>query len=119
MNLKQYLTLTSVVATLLLAPEAAAWRYATGYSSGGDARLDRYTHGSGYEELNLGSSGHYVDRAGRGNSFGCCPVDAPHRNKHKQQVKRNRELRAAREAWFNANPPCGLYNRAPARCKRR
>ncbi len=117
--MKHCLTLICFSAALLAAPEAAAWRYATGYTSGGDARLDSYSHGSGYSRLHIGRGGGSISKSGAGNSFGCCPIDAPHRSAHQQKVKRAQELQAQREAWFNANPPCGLYNRAPAKCKRR
>lgn len=74
--------------------------------------ISSYSGGGGYPQLWNGSGARLVSLGG----YNAGSVDAPHRSAWQQHQQQLAQLEALRAVQYS-RPPCGIYNRAPRRCK--
>ena len=97
-----------LISLAFVAPASA--EILSGYSGGSSGILSGYSAGGENNELFNGSGSNFVNR-----NTNCCPISKPHRAAHQRKLEKQR----AEQARLNSlPPPCGVYGRAPAGCKR-
>ncbi|MFZ2619273.1 MAG: hypothetical protein WAX89_00160 [Alphaproteobacteria bacterium] len=135
MGYTQRLNISSfMLAAMLAAGVAHADTYASGYSHGGsndylsgygNSSQNDYLSGygnSGYTRSYGTTSNNYGSRGGYVRDFTSTQwggaVTIQRRADYAQVRAQAAANQAARNAYHNANPPCGVYGRVPARCLR-